>query len=885
MRTSVVILLVFITKHVMGQYEPDIGNGELLVAFRGIQDSSKEVSIQAISTVYDKNFQVITADTAYQEKSGLVLRLNAGYDAANVGTHWTIYYGKYLVRFWQIHHNQPRTQLGSDMVIDFRDADYNNDLVYYAYNGTGQKDFFALMDYDNSGNSTPGGSQATQYFRYGPTYQSTSLNTSIWVMWNGRFDPDKTQNQLAFQNFKLTTQGIGDSPSYTIAINGSNYAMNGNATKSVGLGFSNPLSASITVPSKLPSNTPNRFSWFSTWDGNATYNTNNTVTFDGNLSKTVTANYVSTYQNCVLGGPTTFSNGCSPFYLASLGRPDLFDYCTFEWRIKYDAIGVWQTISTSWVVTITPPQYNSNYNFELQCIMKDQSLKITCPSNIIRVTYAPPLSDVIIYGSTSCITQFSTVTWYADPSGGDGAYTYQWKKGNSVVGTGPSVSLYVTGGFRLHLTVSSGDYCVQSASTYKDISTSGCGGGGGCPFVFIESDTGLVQDNNILNKSEFEENVGVDITDRYRLNVKPSLKGGQYRLSIQELNDDHSYFDAFRLYAVDHPEGTDIGITENNDIVLLYPSCVESASDARMHEQDLSGAIGFSEAFGLTGQKSDTLRLKFKQDSERIRHWSSVRSSHRRDSLAFLAKVGDVGTNALPGPKDEFAFVSDGSSSYSLSGRESSSSLILPIASIPDAMTIVWNRDYTVRDIGLTRVFYDGFIQRELPLAEAVHSHKGRIRRELSDADGKYGELLSGETITLAFNSNAPLRQGYVRDFVLETTGRYTGHQSRTSFRKSESTKSFVPTKFELVGNYPNPFNPTTSIVYDIADRSDVRISIFNSLGQLVREFNEGVRAQGRYTLTWDGKNDAGKQAPSGVYVYQLTAGQFVQTKKMTLVK
>jgi hypothetical protein len=521
------------------------------------------------------------------------------------------------------------------------------------------------------------------------------------------------------------------------------------------------------------------------------------------------------------------------------------------------------------------------YGFYLQCEVEDHPNEIILDSDPMRVNYEASIG-CSISGPASCITQFSTVTWYAGVSGGSSPYSYVWKKDNSVVGTGSSVSLQVTGGFRLTLTVTSGSG-IQSATTYKDISTSGCGGGG-CPFVFVHTESGLVQDNNILNKSEFENNIGVDLVDRYRLNVKPRLDNGQYKLSIQELNYDHSYFDAFRLYAVDHPEGTDIGITENNDIVLLYPSYVESASDARMKGHDLTGAIGFKVAYGLRGEKSDTLRLKFSRDSQRWNNLNTLRTG-RRESVALVAETEDVTINALP--KEPFAAVSTGESSYSLSGRESSSRLILPIGSIPDDLTIVWNRDYSVKDIGLTRVFYDGFVQRELPLAEAVHSLKGKMRRNFSEPDGKYGELLPGETITLSFNNNAPLRQGYVRDFVLETTGRYVvpGREMRTLFKNAEEARSFVPTKFELVGNYPNPFNPTTTIVYDIADQSDVKLSIFNSLGQLIRKFNEGARSQGRYTLTWDGKNSDGKQVPSGVYIYQLTAGQFIQTKKMLLVK
>jgi hypothetical protein len=613
------------------------------------------------------------------------------------------------------------------------------------------------------------------------------------------------------------------------------------------------------------------------------YDSTYSLTFDGeNDTSNVTASYVRTNMRCSIVGPSCFGNSNPVLFLAEpygLRNPEDME---FRWFIKYDATGTWQEIPGSWYIQIASP-YTPNHGYDLKCWMKDKVLKIGLWSENKRVNYGTPLTASII-GPTSCITQFSTVTWYADPSGGCDNYTYQWKKDNTVVGTGPSVSLQVTGGFRLHLTVTS-TYGSQTYTTYKDISTSGCGGGGGggCPFVFIHTELGLVQDNNILNKSEFDENVGTDIVDRYRLNTKPHLDNGQYKLSIQELNDDHSYFDAFRLYAVDHPEGTDIGIAEDNDIVLLYPSYVESASDARMRGQDLTGAIAFKEAFGLRGEKSDTLRLRFSHDSQRWNNLNTLRVG-RRESVALVAETEDVTINALP--KEPFAAVSTEESSYSLSGRESSSRLILPIGSIPDDLSIVWNRDYTVKDIGLTRVFYDGFVQRELSLAEAIHSQKGKIRKDLSEPDGKYGELLPGETITLTFNNSAPLRQGYVRDFVLETTGRYVvpGSESRAFFKKEES-KLFVPTKFGLVGNYPNPFNPTTTIVYDIADQSDVKLSIFNSLGQLVREFNEGVRSQGRYTLMWDGKNSDGKQVPSGVYIYQLTAGQFVQTKKMLLVK
>ena len=77
----------------------------------------------------------------------------------------------------------------------------------------------------------------------------------------------------------------------------------------------------------------------------------------------------------------------------------------------------------------------------------------------------------------------------------------------------------------------------------------------------------FVQDNNILHRSEFTENVGNDITDKYKLNVIPHFNNNICQLKVKELNEDHDYFNSFKLTAYDHPIGTELGVTENNDVV------------------------------------------------------------------------------------------------------------------------------------------------------------------------------------------------------------------------------------------------------------------------------------------------------------------------------
>lgn len=91
----------------------------------------------------------------------------------------------------------------------------------------------------------------------------------------------------------------------------------------------------------------------------------------------------------------------------------------------------------------------------------------------------------------------------------------------------------------------------------------------------------------------------------------------------------------------------------------------------------------------------------------------------------------------------------------------------------------------------------------------------------------------------------------------------------------------------QLDNNFPNPFNPTTTIRYSIKEQGAVSLKIYNAAGQLVRTLVNDVQtpqASG-FNVTWDGKNDSGQTVSSGVYFYKLVANNFVDTKKMVLLK
>lgn len=95
-----------------------------------------------------------------------------------------------------------------------------------------------------------------------------------------------------------------------------------------------------------------------------------------------------------------------------------------------------------------------------------------------------------------------------------------------------------------------------------------------------------------------------------------------------------------------------------------------------------------------------------------------------------------------------------------------------------------------------------------------------------------------------------------------------------------------APEKFALFQNYPNPFNPETTIRYQLSQPGEVTLKIFNVLGQEVRTLVNKQQPAGSYSVQWDGKDDLGRQVASGIYIYQLAAGDaFKMTKRMLLLK
>lgn len=94
-----------------------------------------------------------------------------------------------------------------------------------------------------------------------------------------------------------------------------------------------------------------------------------------------------------------------------------------------------------------------------------------------------------------------------------------------------------------------------------------------------------------------------------------------------------------------------------------------------------------------------------------------------------------------------------------------------------------------------------------------------------------------------------------------------------------------LPERFALLANYPNPFNPVTSIRYELPITTRVILKVYNILGQEVRTLVRSVESAGFKEVQWDGRDASGQAVASGVYIYRIEAGQFVTSRKMLLIK
>ncbi len=165
---------------------------------------------------------------------------------------------------------------------------------------------------------------------------------------------------------------------------------------------------------------------------------------------------------------------------------------------------------------------------------------------------------------------------------------------------------------------------------------------------------------------------------------------------------------------------------------------------------------------------------------------------------------------------------------------------------------------------------------------QAVYYQDNSFLRMLS-YDDKSGTLNAGEYLiaSIPFDLIKP------EDLVVENL--IVADENDNSIRNIEVEISYesvkMPSDYTLSQNYPNPFNPTTLIKFSVPKDDFVTIKVYDIIGKEITTLFSGYTKSGIHTLSWNGIDQNGKQVSSGSYIYQMTAGEFSQSKKMIYIK
>ena len=189
---------------------------------------------------------------------------------------------------------------------------------------------------------------------------------------------------------------------------------------------------------------------------------------------------------------------------------------------------------------------------------------------------------------------------------------------------------------------------------------------------------------------------------------------------------------------------------------------------------------------------------------------------------------------------------------------------------------------------GLEKLFsdYEYDILKELALFHQfihyyIHKNDEVTARNISD---KLDEIF----IVSQYGYEAHLilgDDGYTLEGLQELLKKKQGKSLAKRSENKNDILSEMPNEYKLYNNYPNPFNPTTTIKYSVPKNSDVKLRVYNMMGQLIKTLVNESKAPGFYYIEWNGTNENDSKVASGIYFYRFESGNFVENNKMILIK
>jgi len=411
-----------------------------------------------------------------------------------------------------------------------------------------------------------------------------------------------------------------------------------------------------------------------------------------------------------------------------------------------------------------------------------------------------------------------------------------------------------------------------------------------CPVLFTYTGETYVQENPLLTASE-KSNYTEIVTDYYRVNHAPTGQNGRVRFQLREMEDEVTTLQELSLITVDHSPSTRVAVSVDGKISLYEGatapiSAVDHTGVDRLAEviaedgiyfvSDEPGylIVTFPHAVGDPTVIGTLSVPKYDCRSEEDENWTKTTGQGTGDgkvetkpySFEILASDGSwIPSSILPfrqTPVQEYVAVDP-----ELIGGQ-------------DHVTIriSWDRAYA------TDVLQNLAVSNETPMINSWNmAEQGLIKAQTTQAVSTQFTpesplvLTRDDTFEFVFTPDGPVDNRHTRDYIIRAVGRYQPDYS--------VYPHLLPRETELYSNYPNPFNPATIISYTLAAESHVRLDVYNVLGQRVTTLVNETQPTGRHQVVWNGQDESGHDAASGIYFYRLKTTAYSETKKMMLLR
>jgi hypothetical protein len=410
-----------------------------------------------------------------------------------------------------------------------------------------------------------------------------------------------------------------------------------------------------------------------------------------------------------------------------------------------------------------------------------------------------------------------------------------------------------------------------------------------CPVLFVERDGEFEAENTLLTACE-ESGYRDEVVDYYRLPDDVRPVDGTFAFELREMEDEISYVRDLELVAVRHGAGTRAQCSVDGAIVVHGKSVVPvSAFD--QNGVDRLAEIAAEDGELFSAKESGHLIIEFPYPDDGVctittaRVPKSIKDKIQCPATPVFDRVLASDDGKHPIRLGLEVLEPDGSWSEQTSA---------PIREWPHdevfSRTLPASSDgtYTVRLSWDGPYETDAVVAAGSPVeplgieAHRVSRHALERASDLSPAwfgfDGSDALVLrNGDVLEFAFEVEEDVSAGEVTTYVVRAQGRYEPDYDVYTDLK--------PQAFALLGNYPNPFNPSTTVRYDLPTGAPVKIAVYDAAGRKVATLVDELQTAGRKSVEWCGLDDGGNSVASGVYFCRMNAGGHEKNVKMMLMK